>query len=172
MFFKNWRQRNEITRLSRRGIFYYNVGKVTVKLDPLSAYIRLKEIGVDVMSEDVRGLLRGDSAKLRDFTENVQKAFRLTSYNETTGKGVTCLDCIRIYFAFYRYLEALKKNVTLLRDFAPGLEQRLKSLYEITPERKDSEETSSLLGSTPTLQTRSPSQDLQAITEQAEPSEE
>lgn len=155
-------------RYSRRGVFYYRMGKTVVKIDPLLAYVRLKEFGLDVMYEELKGALKGNDAKLKVFVKRVCGAFNVSPYDPTTDRGYTALDLIRLFEAYGRYLSGLKKNVTLLRDFAPGLEERLNDIFSDSPKASESTGESSLLDSTSTPPEPSPTPDSPTTTEQAE----
>lgn len=170
MFFKKRKTKKYLAQLSRRGVFYYQIGETVVKADPLLAYVRLKEIGLDVMFEDLKGALKGNEAKIKNFAQCVCDAFNVRPIDLNTGIGLTFLDMTRLFTAYVRYLEALKKKVILLRDFAPDLEARHRSIYEDTPEQSDSTGENSLSDSTPTPPQDSPLPDSQPTTEQAEPS--
>ena len=158
-FLKRRREDKEFDRLTRRGIFYYKAGNSVVKIDPLYAYIRIKAVGIDVMSEDVRGALRGDDKKLSEFAKNVRAAFGVEPYDVDSGRGFTIRELIRLYLAFYRYLAAVKKNAPLLRDFAPGLERRLEAISKEPGGKPDSDGTKSSSDSTLTPPSPSPSPD-------------
>ena len=170
MFFKKRKLQKELAQLSRRGVFYYQIGDAVVKTDPLLAYVRLKETGLDVMFEDLKGALKGNEAKIKNFAQCVCGAFDVEPLDLRTGRGLTFLDMTRLFMAYMRYLEALKKKVILLRDFAPDLGARLKSIYGDTPEQSSSTGGNSLSDSTPTPPQDSPLPDSRPTTEQAEPS--
>lgn len=110
----------------REGIYNFemNDGR-TIRVDPLLTYVRLKELGFDVMSENIDGALKGNEAKTRTFLNAVCDAFEIEAFNQPRGRGLTVLDAFRLYLGFYRFLEALKKNITFLRDFAPSMAERL-----------------------------------------------
>lgn len=170
MFFKKRKLRKEFDNLSRRGVFFYQTGDLVVKADPLQTYVKLKETGLDVMYNDLKGALRGNEAKLKAFAQYVCGAFNVDQYDVKTGAGLTTLDLIRLFMAYMRYLGSLKKKVILLQDFAPDMEARLKSIFENTQEVSDSTGGNSSSDSTSTQEAPSPSQDSPTTTEQAEPS--
>ena len=167
-FFKKRKLQREIDRLSRRGVFYFKTGDVFVKCDPLYTYMRLKEVGLDVMYEDLEGALRGNERKLHELTNNIRDAFNVEMYNVTTGQGMTALDLIRMYLAFYRYLNYLKKNVPLLHDFVPGLEERLESISNAPGGTVDFDGMKSSSDSISTPPKPSPLPDLQTTTAESE----
>lgn len=168
--FKRRKQRKEFEKLSSRGVFFYQIGDIVVKADPLETYCRLKEVGLDVMQEDIEGALRGNNKKLLEIAKNIRDAFGIMPYELDHNEGATILDLIRMYLTFYRYLGYLKKNVLLLREFAPGLEQRLDYIFNKLGEGSGYTGESSSSDSTSTPTQPSPSQDLPHTMEQAEPS--
>lgn len=135
----------------RRGVYYYETTDgVIIRADPIQTYAKLKEIGFDVLTEEINGALAGNEKKIRSFTDGVCAAFGVVPYNATLNAGVTTLDCVRLYLGFYSFLATLKKNVIFLRDFAPRLEERLANIYASpgavselkTPDSSSSESTS------------------------------
>ena len=169
-FFKTTKR--QLIENTKQGVFFYQLGKNKVTADPLDAYVRIKRVGLDVMFEDVQGALRGDEKKLEVLANNICEAFQVTKYDPKTGKGWPVLHLIRLYLAYYRFLDALKKNVTLLHVFAPVLEGPAKKIYSqnerdfVLPEANFSSD------STSTQSTLSPTPDLPPSSEQAEPSTE
>jgi hypothetical protein len=174
----------------REGIYNFEMNDgQTIRVDPLLTYVRLKELGLDVMSENIEGALKGKEEKTRIFLKSVCDAFGVDAFNQPRGSGLTVLDAFRLYLGFYRFLEALKKNITFLRDFAPSMEERLTYLTSrrkndeketekldeiIVADEPDANETpnddSPLSDSTSISQTPPRSSDLASTTAQAAPS--
>ena len=111
---------------TRRGVFFFETptGRV-MRVDPLLTYAKLKEIGFDVMTERVERVMRGEPIAIREFGDAIQTAFGVRPFSGANNEGMTILDAIRLYFGFYAFLSALKKNLFILRDFAPSLRERL-----------------------------------------------
>lgn len=156
----------------RRGVYYYETTDgAIIRADPLQTYAKLKEIGFDVLSEDVNGALAGNEKKILSFTNGVCNAFGVIPYNATLNKGVTTLDCIRLYLGFYSFLATLKKNVIFLRDFAPRLEERLASIYASPGAVSESPTLDSSSSESTSTSPEPPQQpDSPSSTEQAAPS--
>ena len=171
-FFKKRKLRRELDEMSRRGVFYFKIGDTVVKTDPLVAYVKLKEIGFDVMYDDLEGALSGNDAKLKNFAKCVCDAFNAQPLDLETGAGLTMLDCIDLFAKYTEYLSGLKKNVTLLHGFAPDLQRFLDLLSDGIYDDFDSIGEDSLSDSTSIQPTPLPTQDSSLGTEQAEPSTE
>ena len=185
--FEIYRQKKRDKRYEkdiREGIYNFemNDGR-TIRVDPLLTYVRLKELGFDVMGENIDGAMKGDGVKTRTFLQAVCDAFEVDAYNQPRGGGHTVLDAFRLYLGFYRFLEALKKNITFLRDFAPSMGERLIYLASrqarrrpINPanvaapvENATANDDSPLSGSTSISQTPPPLEDSEPTTAQAAP---
>lgn len=160
---------------TRRGVFFFETPRGRVmRVDPLLTYAKLKEIGFDVMTERVERVMRGDPVAIREFGDAIQAAFGVRPFNGANSEGMTILDALRLYLGFYSFLAALKKNLFILREFAPSLEERLGYLQNASLKERSATSTStpetSSSDSTSTSQTPPEPKGSESTTEPPEPS--
>ncbi len=171
--FKKWRRARSYENDLARGLFFYeSEGDFFTRVDPLETYIKIKEHGFDVFSEEIEGVLKGHPAKTRAFKEAMTEIFNVKDYDGEENKGVTVLDMLYVYFNFFYFLTSLKKNATFLQEYAPSLEARLLRLSNGLYGRVDSQAQSFSSGSTSTSSPQAPQEDSQVTTEQAGPGTE
>ncbi len=150
-------------RASRRGLFYFELHETRVVCDPLLTYCDLRDIGFDTLDEQLTGLKQGEPAKTRAFVDAIKRAFGVKEL-------LTAVDYAELYRAFLRYLFALKKNLSLLRDFAPDLEARLVKLSETFNDALASPTEKSRSVAPSTESKAPPTSDSRVITAEAAPS--
>lgn len=136
-YFRRKKERGTLNRLAEDGLFFYKTRGACIAIDPLVAYIRLKEIGIDVMFDYLKGALAGKAPELREFTTNVLDIFKADEYDVQTFTGLTIVEAVRMFSAYMRYLEYLKKNVTFLRDFAPDITEQFNAILSGSAKDKD-----------------------------------
>lgn len=167
---KEWRRARTYEADVARGLFFYDGnGKFYTRVDPLETYIKIKEHGFDVFSEEIEGVLRGHPEKTKAFKKAMSEIFSIEEYDGVENKGVTILDLLYVYFNFFYFLTSLKKNATFLQEYAPSLEERLHLLSNGLYARINSQTKNSSSDSTSTSSPQARQEDSQATTEQAEP---
>lgn len=177
-FFKRFKERKlakkreqELLDDLRRGIFYYEVPyKTFTRVDPLVAYVKIKEHGFDVFDEEIEGVLQAEKAKTEAFQKAMCEVFSFESYDGANDSGMTLLDMLHVYMSFFQFVMDLKKNVPFLQGYAPSMEARLNSLYVGFKKASVSATPQPSSDSTSTLKTPPPSQDTPRSSEQAAPS--
>lgn len=154
----------------RRGIFFYEIPeKSFVRVDPLVAYVRIREHGFDVFGEEIEGVMRSDANKTKSFQSAMCDVFGFAEYDGKTDEGLTLLDMLHVYMSFFQFVMDLKKNVPFLQEYAPPMEERLKSLYVGFAKKSGYATPRSSSDSTSTSPTPPPSPDTPSTSEQAEP---
>ena len=152
--YRNYKRNKQLETDTLNGIYFFEVrGRLFTKVDPMIAYIKLKEYGFDVFGEDVEGVVKAIPSRTRAFLTAVCKTFDLTEYDPKTNTGITVCEALRLYLGFFRFITALKKNVFFLRDYLPSLEDRLRGLSANMRGNSDSTDDSSKLDSTKTSST-------------------
>lgn len=175
--FAKWRARKrlsqQLTNDVINGIYYFELsnGDIT-KVDPLLAYVKLKEHGFDVFNDEIEGVIHARPGHTKAFLKAICETFNVSEYDCFTGKGITVLDALRLYLGFYRFLLSLKKNVPFLQEYLPFLERRIEELANFTRIHKDSSSTTGYSSSDTTSTSSNPqsSQDYQPSMAQAEQS--
>lgn len=168
--FRNYKHNKELETDTLNGIYFFEVrDRVFTKVDPMIAYIKLKEYGFDVFGEDIKGVVKAIPSRTRAFLTAICKTFDLTEYDPKTNTGITVQEALRLYLGFYWFLNALKKNVFYLHDYLPSLEDRLNALLGDTRESSDSTDDSSKSDSTSISNTAPEPQGSQSTTEPSAP---
>ena len=167
--YREYKRNRELREDILNGVFFFEVpNRILTKVDPMLAYVKLKEHGFDVFGEEFDGVLKAHPLKTKAFLTAICETFGLTEYDGTKGTGITVLEAMRLYLSFFKFLMSLKKNVFFLQEYLPSLEDRLNVLSNFTRKSSDSPQTSSPLDSTSTSSQAQPPQDSPPSMEQAE----
>ena len=170
---RNYKHNKELETDTLNGVFYYEIiGRCLTKVDPMLAYVKLKEHGFDVFGEEIEGVKNASPTRTRAFLKAVCETFDLTEYDPKANTGITVHEALSLYFAFFRYLSFLKKKLWYLQEYLPSLDDRLNALSQGTHENSDSTDDSSKSDSTSTSSTAPQPQDSQVSTEPEERSQE
>lgn len=130
---RNYKRNTELENDARDGIYFFRIrDRFLTKVDPMIAYVKLKEHGFDVFGEDYEGVVKANPLKSKLFLKAICEVFDLTEYDPKTNTGITLMEAMRLYLSFFYYLLSLKKNVYVLREYLPSLEDRLNALYANT----------------------------------------
>lgn len=169
--YREYKRNRELRDDILNGVFFFEVpNRCMTKVDPMLAYVKLKEHGFDVFGEEYTGVLNANPMKTKAFLRAVCDAFDLTEYDGVKGTGITVLEALRLYLSFFKFLMTLKKNVFFLQEYLPSLEDRLTELSNFTRRSSNSQPPSSTSDSTSTSSTEPRQQDSPPSTEQAAPS--
>lgn len=164
--YRNYKHNKELETDTLNGIYFFEIrGRLFTKVDPMLAYIKLKEYGFDVFGEDIEGVVKATPSRTRAFLTAICKTFNLTEYDPKTNTGITVHEALRLYLGFFRFLMALKKNVFYLHEYLPSLEDRLTNLFWNMRENSDSTDDLLKSDSIKTSSTEQAPQDSQLSTE-------
>ena len=167
--YRNYKHNKDLETDTLNGVFFYEItGRLLTKVDPMMAYVKLKEHGFDIFGEEIEGVVKANPTRTRAFLTAICETFNLTEYDPKTNTGITVHEALRLYFSFFRFLSALKKNVFFLHDYLPSLEDRRIALLRNMRGASDSTDDSPKSDSTSTSSTGPEPQVSQASTEQAE----
>ena len=171
--YRNYKHNKELETDTLNGIFFYEIrGRLLTKVDPMIAYVKLKEHGFDVFGEEIEGVLKAIPTRTRSFLTAICQTFNLTEYDPKTNTGITVHEALRLYLSFFRFIEALKKNVFFLQGYLPSFEDRLNALSKTMRGDSDSIEDLSKSDSISTSNTAPEPQDSGPSTERQAPSAE
>ena len=161
----------DMEKATERDLFFYNLRSKTLKLDPLLTYNKLKEIGFDTFGRRLSGVLKGEAHHTAEFMIAMHKVFGIVDYETDEREGFTVLEAADLYIKFFLFVRTLKKNYTLLADFAPSMEQEWSVLRNARSESSsDLAQSADLSVSQNVSKPPQQSQDSAPTTEQAEPS--
>lgn len=168
--YRNYKHNQELETDTLNGIFFFEInGRLLTKVDPMLAYVKLKEYGFDVFGEDIEGVVKAVPSRTRAFLVAICKTFDLTEYDPKTNTGITVHEALRLYLEFFHFVTALKKNVFFLHGYLPSLEGRLNVLLGNMRENSDSTADSSKSDSTSTSSMDPEPQDSPPSTEPPAP---
>lgn len=171
--YRNYKHNKELEIDTLNGVFFYEiVGRCFTKVDPMLAYVKLKEHGFDVFSEEIEGVIKANPTRTRAFLKAVCETFGLSEYDAKTNTGITVHEALRLYLKFFWYLLALKKNLSYLQGYLPSLDDRLNVILRSMHENSVSTDDLSKSDSTSTSSTAQEPQDSRVSTAQAERSKE
>lgn len=172
MFFKKKlpKQVDAIIEAKQRDIFFYIAHGETYTYDPLQTYCDLKEIGFDAFGKQLQGVLRGEPRQTKLFVDSMKKVFNVETLADSEN-GFTVMELADLYIKFFSFVDSLKKNYTLLEDFAPSMEREWRVLRkEKSEEQPDSDEKATSSDSQKTSQQPPLREESQVSTEPPEPS--